>query len=157
MFDIQTVSVLIVSIGVLSGVVYYIIEVRHQSRLRQTENLIRLSPWFNMNAREMQDAITKVCSIEYENYDDYFEKYSDKQEHLMLKMLGNYFEGIGILVNKKLVDTDIVYYFWGDIIQSSWEKIKPIIGDMRKDENASNMFEFWEYLYNEMEKRDRHR
>jgi len=157
MFDIQTVSVLIVSIGVLSGVVYYIIEVRHQSRLRQTENLIRLSPWFNMNAREMQDAITKVCSIEYENYDDYFEKYSDKQEHLMLKMLGNYFEGIGILVNKKLVDTDIVYYFWGDIIQSSWEKIKPIIGDMRKDEGASNMFEFWEYLYNEMEKRDRHR
>lgn len=157
MFDIQTVSVLIVSIGVLSGVVYYIIEVRHQSRLRQTENLIRLSPWFNMDARELQDAITKVCSIEYKNYDDYVEKYSDKPEHLMLRMLGNYFEGIGILVNKKLVDADIVYSFWGDIIESSWEKIKPMIGDMRKDENAPNMFEFWEYLYNEMEKRDRRR
>jgi hypothetical protein len=157
MFDIQTVSVLVVSIGVLSGVVYYIIEVRHQSRLIQTENLIKLSPWFNMDAREVQDAITKVCSIEYENYDDYVEKYSDKPEHLMLKMLGNYFEGIGILVNKKLVDTDIVYYFWGDIIRSSWEKIKPMIGDMRKDENAPDMFEFWEYLYNEIEKRDRRR
>jgi hypothetical protein len=157
MFDIQTVSVLIVSIGVLSGVVYYIIEVRHQSRLRQTENLIRLSPWFNMDAKELQDAITKVCSIEYKNYDDYVEKYSDKPEHFMLKMLGNYFEGIGIMVNKKLVDADIVYSFWGDIIESSWEKIKPMIGDMRKDENAPNMFEFWEYLYNEMKKRDRRR
>jgi hypothetical protein len=157
MFDIQTVSVLIVAIGVLSGVVYYIIEFRHQSRLRQTENLIRLSPWFNMNAKEVQDAITNVCSIEYKNYDDYIEKYSDKPEHVMLKMLGNYFEGIGIMVNKKLVDADIVYSFWGDIIESSWEKIKPMIGDMRKDENAPNMFEFWEYLYNEMEKRDRRR
>jgi hypothetical protein len=55
-----------------------------------------------MNAREMQEIITKVCTIEYENYRDYLEKYSDKPENTMLKILGNYFEGIGILVAKKV-------------------------------------------------------
>jgi hypothetical protein len=153
MVDVQTVSIAIASAGVLAGVIYYILEIRHQSRLRQTESVIRLSPFFNMNAREMQEAITQVCSIEYENYDDYLERYSGKPENTMLKILGNYFEGIGILVSKNLVEADIVYNFWGDIIQSSWEKIKPLIADMRKDSGDLNMFVFWEYLYGEMKKR----
>jgi hypothetical protein len=153
MVDIQAFSIAIASAGVLAGVIYYILEIRHQSRLRQTESVIRLSPFFNMNAREMQEAITQVCSIEYENYDDYLERYSGKPENTMLKILGNYFEGIGILVSKKLVEADIVYNFWGDIIQSSWEKIKPLIADMRKDSGDLNMFVFWEYLHDEMKKR----
>ena len=91
MVDIQAFSIANASAGVLAGVIYYILEIRHQSRLRQTESVIRLSPFFNMNAREMQEAITQVCSIEYENYDDYLERYSGKPENTMLKILGNYF------------------------------------------------------------------
>ena len=154
MFDVQTASIVIASAGVLAGVIYYALEIRHQSRLRQTESVIRLSPFFNMNAREMQEAITQVCSIEYSNYDDYVERYSGKPEDTMLKMLGNYFEGIGILVSKKLVIADIVYSFWGSLIQSSWEKIKPLVADMRKDFGDPNTFVFWEYLYGEMKKRN---
>ena len=100
MIDVSTVSIAIASAGVLAGVIYYVLEIRHQSRLRQTESVIRLSPWFNMNAREVQEAVTQVCSIEYKNYEDYLEKYSEKPEHMMLKILGNYLEGIGILVYK---------------------------------------------------------
>jgi hypothetical protein len=157
MVDASTVSVVIASAGVLTGVIYYILEIRHQGRLRQTESVIRLSPFFNMDAREMQEAITQVCSIEYKNYEDYLERYSGKPENTMLKMLGNYFEGIGILVSKKLVEADIVCNFWGDIIQSSWETIKPLIADMRKDSGDLNMFMFWEHLYNEMKKREQHK
>ena len=152
MVDASTVSIVIASAGVLAGVIYYILEIRHQSRLRQTESVIRLSPFFNMNARQMQKAITQVFSIEYENYDDYLERYSGKPENTMLKILGNYFEGIGILVSKNLVEADIVYNFWGDIIQSSWEKIKPLIANMRKDSGDLHMFVFWVYLYHEMKK-----
>jgi hypothetical protein len=152
--DVTTVSIVIASTGVLAGVIYYVLEIRHQSRLRQTESLIRLSPWFNMNAREVQEAITQVCSIEYENYDDYIKRYSGKPEHMTLKILGNYFEGIGILVSRKLVKADIVYDFWGDIIKSTWEKIGPLIKDMRKDSCDPSMFMFWENLYNEMKKKE---
>ena len=152
--DIETVSIVIVSAGVLAGVIYYILDIRHQSILRQTESVIRLSPWFNMNAEEVQEAITQVCSIEYKNYDDYLEKYSEKPEQMKLKILGNYFEGMGVLVYRKLVRKDVVYDFWGDLILSSWEKIKPLIADMRKDSGDANMFRFWEYLYNEMKERE---
>jgi hypothetical protein len=153
MVDVSTVSIAIASAGVLAGVIYYVLEIRHQSRLRRTESVIRLSPWFNMNAREVQEAVTQVCSIKYKNYEDYLERYSEKPEHMMLKILGNYFEGIGILVYRKLVEADIVYDLWGDIIRSSWEKIQPLVADMRKDIGDPNVFRFWEHLYTEMKKR----
>jgi hypothetical protein len=156
MVDVTEISAIVTAAGVLVGVVYYILEIRHQSRLRQTESVTRLSPYFNINAREMQEAIAQVCSIEYKDYEDYLERYFEKPQDTNLKILGNYFEGIGILVSKKLVKADIVYNFWGDIIQSSWEKIKPLIADMRKDSGELNMFVFWEYLYNEMKKREQH-
>jgi hypothetical protein len=152
--DIQTVSIAIASASVLAGVVYYILDIRHQSKLRRTESLFRLSPWFNVNAREMQEAITSTCSIEYKNYKDYLEKYAESPQGMAMKIVGNYFEGIGILVNRKLVDAEIVHDFWGDIILSSWEQIKPLIADMRTDSGDRNMFVFWEYLYNEMKKRE---
>ncbi len=71
----------------------------------------------------------------------------------MLKILGNYFEGMGILVFRRLVEADIVYDFWGDIIESSWDDVEPLIGEMRKDSGNANMFRFWEYLSDEMKRR----
>jgi hypothetical protein len=160
MVDVTEISAIIavvgVLVGVLVGVVYYVLEIRHQSRLRQTESLFRLSPWFNISAHEMQEAVRSTCSIEYESYDDYLKRYSEGPEDLALKTLGNYFVGIGILVSRKLVDAEIVRDFWGDIILSTWEQIKPIIADMRKGSGDRNVFVFWEYLYNEMKKREQH-
>jgi len=152
--DLTEISAVLAAAGVLAGVIYYILDIRHQSKLRQTESLFKLSPWFNVNAREMQEAITSTCSIEYKNYEDYIRKYLGRPEHMSMKIIGNYFEGIGILVKKKLVDAEIVHSFWGAIIISSWEQIKPMITDMRTDSDDPNMYIFWEYLYNEMKKKE---
>ena len=154
MVDLTEISAVLAAAGVLAGVIYYILDIRRQSRLRQTESLFKLSPWFNVNAREMQEVITSTCSIEYKNYEDFIRKYAGRPEHMSLKIIGNYFEGIGILVNKKLVDAEIVHSFWGGIIISSWEQIKPMITDMRTDSDDPNMYIFWEYLYNEMKKKE---
>jgi hypothetical protein len=154
MVDVTEISAIIAVTGVLVGVVYSILEIRHQSKLRETESLFRLSPWFNMNAREIQEAVRSTCSLHYEDYDDYVKRYAERPEDFALKSLGNYFEGIGILVYRKLVDPEIVHDFWGDIILSTWEKVKPIIADMRKDSGDTNMFVFWEHLYDEMKKRE---
>jgi|GEM_PF-2961565 hypothetical protein len=42
MIDIQTVSIAIASAGVLIGVVYYILDMRHQSKVRKTDLVMRL-------------------------------------------------------------------------------------------------------------------
>lgn len=152
-FDVSTVSVLIASASVVAGAIYYMLETKHQRIERQTESILRLSPWFSLTAKEIQEAINNVCSVEYTDYEDYLEKYGGKPEQTSLKLLGNYFEGVGLLVYRKLVETDIVFDFWGDLALSMWEENEALIGDMRKNSGEPRMFEFWEYLAKEMKKR----
>jgi hypothetical protein len=151
--DVPTISVIIASASVVAGAIYYMLETRHERITRQTESIVRLSPWFSLNAREMQEAIAQVCSIEYSSYKDFLEKYRGTPEQASFKILGNYFEGIGLLVYRKLVEAEIVFDFWGDIARSIWEEHEQLILEMRKDSGEPRMFEFWEYLYREMKKK----
>ena len=151
--DIQTLSVVIASASVIGSAIYYMIETRHQRRMRQTESIITLSPWFSMNAKDIQEAISNVCSAEYTDYEDYLAKYAGKPEQKSLKLLGNYFEGIGLLVSRKLVEVDIVFDFWGDIAESVWDDNEELINGMRKDSGTPFTFEYWEFLVKEFKKR----
>ena len=151
--DLQTVSVLIASASVIGGAIYYMLETRHQRRERQTESVIRLSPWFNVDAKTIQEAIASVCSTEYTDYKDYVEKYAGTPEQTSLKLLGNYFEGVGLLVFRKLVEIDIVFNFWGDVAESVWDDNEEIINGMRKDAGTPFTFQYWEFLVTEFKKR----
>jgi hypothetical protein len=151
--DIQTISVVIASASVIGSAVYYMIETRHQRRIRQTESIIQLSPWFNMDAKEIQEAISNVCSTEYTDYKDYLTKYDGKPEQIALKLLGNYFEGVGLLVYMKLVEIDIVFNFWGDVAESVWDENEELIKGMRNDTGTEFTFQYWEFLVKEFKKR----
>jgi hypothetical protein len=152
--DIPTISVLIASTSVVVTAVYFMLDTRHRRRMRQTESIIRLSPWFNIGAKEIQEAITYVCSAEYTDYKDYLTKYEGKPEQTSLKLLGNFFEGIGLLVYMKLVEMDIIYNFWGDIAESVWDDNEEVINGMRKDMGTQWTFQYWEFLVKEVKKRN---
>jgi hypothetical protein len=151
--DVQTFSVVIASASVVAGAIYYMLETRHQRRERQTEAILKLSPWFSLDAKELQEAISNVCAAEYTDYADYIEKYADTPQYSSLKLLGNYFEGIGLLIYRNLVETDIVFDFWGDLSLSLWEGNEELIVAMRKESGTPTMFEYWEFLAKEMKKR----
>jgi hypothetical protein len=151
--DIPTISVVIASASVIGSAIYYAIETRHQRRTRQAESIIRLSPWFSMDAKDVQDAISTACSTEYTDYKDYLAKYAGKPEQKSLKLLGNYFEGVGLLVHMKLVEMDIVFNFWGDVAESIWDDNEEVIKGMRKDSGTPYTFEYWELLVKDFKKR----
>ncbi len=151
--DVQTVSILIASLSVVGSAVYYLLETRHQRRVRQTESIIRFSPWFSLDAKDIQEAIGRVCSTEYKDYNDYLSKYAGKPEQISLKLLGNYFEGIGLLVSRKLVEEDLVFDFWGDVAESVWDGNEEVINGMRKDSGTPYTFEYWEFLVKAIKKR----
>ena len=153
-FDVPTISVVIASLSVIGSAVYYMMETRHQRRTRQTESVIRLSPWLNMNAKDVQEAISAVCSAEFTDYKDYNSKYAGKPEERSLRLLGNYFEGIGLLVHRKLVDTDLVFDFWGDVVESIWDEYEKVINGIREDSGTRWSFEYWEFLVKEVKKKN---
>jgi hypothetical protein len=56
---------------------------------------------------------------------------------------------------KKLIDISVVDDLFSSPIKISWEKLKPIAEGERKQSNRPQIWEWWEYLYNEMQKREK--
>jgi len=67
--DITSISAMVAAAGVLVGVVYYILDIRHQTRIRQTDLVMRL--YSTRGSKEFQEAVKNVMTAKPENYKDY--------------------------------------------------------------------------------------
>jgi len=96
--DIQTVSIVMASASVVAGVIYYAFQIRNQTRIRETDLIVRLSPWFNVSPDRLQEAGNIVATLEYRDYDDFVERYgslwSGKPEPNAVMLGCNYMDGI---------------------------------------------------------------
>ena len=143
MVDVQTVSIAIASVSVVVGVIYYSLQIRHQNRMRQTELTMRLYQQFG--SKEFMDSWWQVINREDKDYNEYVKEYGATE----LLQISTYFEGVGIMLHRKLLDIDMAIEFFGEPIRRLWEKNKTIMKQMHADKC------FWfEYLYNEMKKRE---
>ncbi len=60
-FDVPTVSVLIASASVITGAIYYMLEASHERRVRRTESILRLSPWFGLVGGNFKKTLFKCA------------------------------------------------------------------------------------------------
>jgi hypothetical protein len=151
--DLTEISAMVAAAGVMIGVVYYILDIRHQTKLRQTDLTMRLyTSWVS---KEMTEPWLKVWNLEFADYDDFKRKHgpylSDNSENAAVLSVLNSFVAMGFLLQKKLVDYEIVRQL---PIEMTWNKLKPIVEGVRKQFNSTSMYEEFEYLYNEMKKRE---
>jgi hypothetical protein len=148
MIDIQTVSIGIASASVVAGVVYYAFQLRHQTRTRQTDLVMKLYATFSSN--EFQDAWAKVRkrASDFESFDDIYD-FDKKVGFREINQVCLFFEGIGILLHRKLVDTRMIEDLFGGAIARAWEKVKTGVEKARQQLNDPSIYYYFEYLYNE--------
>jgi hypothetical protein len=147
-FDVTSVSAIVAAVGVLIGVVYYIMEMRHQTKIRQTELVMGLYSQFS--SLEFQKIWGEIQKREAKDYDDYRHKYGTAE----LNSVSVFFEGIGILLKRKLIGIELVDDMFTSPIKRTWEKVKDITLEARKVRDEPEIFEWFEYLYNEMKNRE---
>lgn len=148
MVDIQTVSIAIASAGVFAAAIYYNFQIRHQTKLRQTDLIMRLYSRFGSEG--FQKTFDKVRRREARGFHDYEEKYGLAE----WIAIGTFFEGIGVLLYRKLVDIGLVDDLFTAPIKMAWDMMKDSIIEARKEYGQPTIFEWFEYLYNEMKKRE---
>lgn len=143
----QTASIAVASAGVFLAAVYYIFQIRNQTRMRQTDLVMRLYSQFN--SLEFQKVWHAVLSGETKDYDD-----RNIEVLAEVTAVGMFFEGIGILLKRRLIDIDLVDDMFTTPIKWTWEKIRDWIFETRKIRNQPEILEWFEYLYDEMQKRE---
>ena len=146
MVDMQTVSIAIASGGVFAAAIYYIFQMRHQTRMRKTELIMRLSSV--MDNMEFTNTIAKLMSTDFKNVDELRKECSPSA----LLAIANFFQRVGILLERNLVDSDLVSdILW---VQGIWEKMSPWVTYVRQTYKRPQLFGGFEYLYNKMKKRE---
>jgi hypothetical protein len=156
MVDITEISAVMAAAGVLVGVIYYIVDMRHQSKVRQTDLIMRLqSDW---RSREFRESYVAVMNLKFKDYDEYTKKYPlwdgmGTPEVRAVVEVCSFFDGVGILLHRKLIDIEMVDELFSFYIKITWEKVKPLI-ERRRKELDPTLRKWFEYLYNEMKKRE---
>ena len=148
MVDVASVSAVVAAIGVIVGVVFTVFELRNLIRQRQTDLVIRL--YSTMGSSSLQEVWEKTRDRQYEGFKSYETKYGLRE----VNQIGIFFEGIGVLLHRKLIDIDLVDDLFTAPVKMQWERMKPLVKDYRKERNLPTIFEYFEYLYNELQKRE---
>ena len=149
----QTVTIAITSAGVLLAATYYVLQIRHQTKLRQTDMVMRL--YTTYGSTENAKARLKIMDLEFEDYADFRRKYGvDIEVRAAWNIVGLFFEGVGVLAKRKLISMDLVDDLFSSDILLVWEKMKPVAEGIRKRIGRPQILEWFEYLYNEDKKRE---
>jgi len=148
MLDIASISAMIAAASVVVGVIYYSVQIRHQTKVRQIDLIMRL--YSTRASKEFQESWKKVMSMESKNYCNY-EKWYEWSDFIVVAA---FFEGIGILLCRKLIDIRLVDDLFSYSVKTIWEKIKEVVEAIRKHQNAPQIWEWFEYLYIEMKRRE---
>jgi len=154
----RTVSIAIASAGVFAAAIYYIFQIRHQTRMRQTDLIMRL--YSTLGSKEFVDNDPKIFNQEFKDLEGFMDKYGsfskfmESPDYAPFMMDSMFFEGVGILLHRKLVDIELVDDLFSSPIITTWEKMLPMTKALREYFNRPQMGEWFEYLYNEIQKRE---
>ena len=92
----------------------------------------------------------------WETYEEFQEKYgalSNPSAYVKFIKIVNFFEGVGILLKRGLVDVNFLYDLMGAPLNMVWDKIQPVIIGMRNFYDDPCLWDNSEYLVNEFSSR----
>ena len=154
MLDVPSISAIIAATGVLVGVILAVLELRNIARTRQMQLVMDIYSLFT--SREYVDAWEKIRTREFKDYEGYASKHG-LTDFMQVAAL---FEGLGFLLHRGFLDIDLVRELMNESTKMTWEKVKPMIEDARKQLGQRKsgeyvpIYQWWEYLYNELQKRE---
>jgi hypothetical protein len=138
--DITVIATIVTTISVLIGVIFTILELRHLSIARKTEIIMKI--YDRISTREIIESMSDIGNAKFATFKELQEKYS-VTEAVEIAAL---FEGIGVLLEQKLIDIKMNDHLFGPTLSMLWSNMAPLIHEMRTGMNEPFFFSHYEYL-----------
>lgn len=152
--DVAAISTTLAGLSILVGVVFAIFQMRDAARARHTELIIELNPALRISADDMSESLPVVLGRDYADFDDYVRKYGEPLGDKSFYVITEYFNGLGFLLHRRLIDIDEIDYLLSGTTSGIWEKVRPLVETMRVRYNVPGLGEWFEYLSERMAERD---
>jgi len=156
----QSVSYVAAAIGVCAAAIYYMMVLREQRRstkltLETRQAQLFMQMYTTFTSYEFKSKWNDIMHLwEWKSLEDFNSKYgyvsSNSEEFSKLDFVATFFEGIGVLVKRGLIDVTLVDDLMSGHVVSSWERFEPPIMEWREKMNWPQLLEWWEYLYHEV-------
>lgn len=156
MVTIETISIVFTGISISLAAFYYINTLRNNQRTQQMQLETRQAQLFmqifsQWNSMEMGRNYQRIMEYEWKDYDDYLEKINtDLDSRTGFRTVARFFEGLGVLINRGLIDVAFVDDLMSGATMRYWEKMAPMVKEARVRENWPQLLEWIEYLYNQI-------
>jgi len=160
--DITSISAIVAAAGVLVGVAYYTLDLRHNREAKEME----LSRMVISDVQSEQGAQrwATIMNLEWKDYDDFMQKYSSRSNPEIFSKWSSQFmtlDTIGFLIKRKVVKAETVYEIGGAAAIQTWEKYKGIIQHLRNEGSHQDFWSNAEFYAQEMlkimKKREQHK
>lgn len=96
-----------------------------------------------------------IMQQKWGNYEEYMKKYGPEknpEEFNRFQTLTTFFQGVGILVDRGLVDLGLIHDFVSATTIASWERFKPIVYGLRAEKGDPYILWAMEKLYADVKK-----
>jgi len=171
MIDLQTILTYLTLISIPIGVIYHIMTLNNTRKnqeltlksqqlateTRQAQLFMQIYGFYD-NKEFLKDYGSISTKYVYKDPKDWWEKYSsevDIEAFSSWLRVGRFFDGVGILLNRNLIEREIIYELLGDVIQGSWEGTSEETGmgnwlqGTRDLYDRPNLWKNYEKLYND--------
>ncbi len=128
------------ALSFIAAVVFGIAQVRASARDRREQ--LTLEELRSVQTREFAELIDYILTAKFPATQDEWNKLP-KDDRVMFIQFGQQMEALGILVEEKIIDVDLVDKTLGSFVTQSWEKYKPMVMVLREDEPYSNEYFQW--------------
>jgi len=168
--DIQSILTLLTLISVPIGVFYHIMTLNNTRKSQlltqkaQEQALETRQAQLFMNLYEVYRSIEfrrlyyEIRGWSWTNPEEWREKYSipnnPEAASKFFSVMG-YFEGMGLLVKKGLVDVEMVDELLKILVYGIWEQYRDIVFETRQRMKLPHYLANYEYLYDELKEREK--
>ena len=148
------------TVGIFVGFIYYIMTLRNtrknqQLQLETRQAQLFMSLYNSFSETEYNEKLNEFLTSEWDTWKDLNDNSGptvDPKAYSRMMSLLHYFEGIGVLVQRKQIDPDLVADLMSNTTLQVWKKFKPILEEVREVFKSPSSFEGFEYLAEQMMK-----